>query len=96
VDIDRILQQRDPLIPSPPAFVFHSTNALEGPSATDPIPALQSKAEAAHDVPSVTTFTTLIDSQSIPIDTPIIEFTPSNIINNEVLESIVVDHDHDT
>ncbi|KAF3560320.1 hypothetical protein F2Q69_00011885 [Brassica cretica] len=36
----------------PSAFVFHSTNALEGPSATDPIPALQSKAEAAHDVPS--------------------------------------------
>lgn len=128
VDIDRILQQKDPLIPSPPAFVFQSTNALEGPSATDPIPVLQSKAEAAHahDVPygpshalevclgnpmiitsssssqslhekpvdphnSVTTFTTLIDSKSIPIDTPIMESTPSNIINNEVIESIVVD-----
>ncbi|CAN7061467.1 unnamed protein product, partial [Brassica oleracea var. botrytis] len=127
VDIDRILQQKDPLIPFPPAFVFQSTNVLEGPSATDPIPVLQSKAEAAHahDIPygpshasevclgnpmiitsssssqslhekpvdphnSVTTFTTLIDSKSIPIDTPIMESTPSNIINNEVLESIVV------
>ncbi|CAN7047389.1 unnamed protein product, partial [Brassica oleracea var. botrytis] len=126
VDIDRILQQRDLLIPSSPAFVFQSTNALEGSTATDLIPALQSKAEATHDVPSgpshasevcsgnpmiinsssssqslyekpvdplnsVTTFTTLIDSQYIPIDTPIMESTPSNIINNEVLESIVVD-----
>ncbi|KAH0904625.1 hypothetical protein HID58_044128, partial [Brassica napus] len=32
---------------------------------------------------SVTTLTTLIDSQSIPFDTPIMNSTPSNIINNE-------------
>lgn len=124
VDIDRILQQRAPLIPLP-AFVFQSTNVLECPTATDPIPVLQSNTEVAHDVPpdpsnvsevcsgnpmiitqssshsshekpivslnSVTTFTTLVDSQSAPIDAPIMESTPSKIINNEVLESIVVD-----
>ena len=126
MDIDRFLQQRDPLIPSSPAFVFRSTNVLEVPSAADPIHALLSNREIAHDVttcPSdssdvcsgnpmivtsssysyslhekpigplntITTFTTLVYSQSIPIDTPIMESTPSNIINNEVLESIVVD-----
>ncbi|CAF2041150.1 BnaA09g53420D [Brassica napus] len=85
MDIDRFLQQRDPLIPSSPAFVFRSTNVLEVPSAADPIHALLSNREIAHDV------TTLVYSQSIPIDTPIMESTPSNIINNEVLESIVVD-----
>ncbi|CAH8355140.1 unnamed protein product [Eruca vesicaria subsp. sativa] len=40
---------------------------------------------------SVTTFSTLVDSQSTPIDTSIMEFSSSNIINNEVLESLVFD-----
>ncbi|KAF8090579.1 hypothetical protein N665_0472s0012 [Sinapis alba] len=41
---------------------------------------------------SVITSITLVDSQSTPIDTPIMDLYPSGIINNEVQESLVVDH----
>ncbi|KAF8100492.1 hypothetical protein N665_0223s0018 [Sinapis alba] len=40
---------------------------------------------------SVTTLSTLVDSRSAPIDSLIMESSPSTVINNEVLESFVVD-----
>ncbi|KAF2569619.1 hypothetical protein F2Q68_00023898 [Brassica cretica] len=39
---------------------------------------------------SFNTLSTSVDSQSIPTTTPIIEFSPSNIINSEVCETLVV------
>ncbi|KAF2614306.1 hypothetical protein F2Q70_00009358 [Brassica cretica] len=93
VDIDLILQQSDNAASSPLALLQKEQKAHENLLLSPSEAGLQPVLEAVPELPSTLSNASMDcqDSHSTPTITPAMEFSPSNIIYNEVQGSLVVD-----